>query len=362
MAHGVTTPRELALAALSHTVPDRIPAYVRKVHDWPRHAASLGVTTLPELMDRLGNTIVSFAPGYLAAEPPVAAEAFMPGMPSIWGIPGDVEPYSYSDALPRPLAQAATTTDVDAYPWPSADASAWDFAGMRRLLISDQVHARLSPSWNPVFSQVCGLFGMEQAMVNLRWNRVVIEAALARLDDFYTTFYGHMLVACGDQLELFGLGDDFAANRALLIRPDDWRTLLFPLYAKWLGMAKARGLHTLMHSCGRIVDVLPDLIDSGLDAWQTVQTHLPDQDPQSLKSRFGSHLTFVGAIDTTNILGLADPEQVRQHTEEQIRLLGQFGGYICGPDHTILEEVPTENVVALYTAIAGFRGAGYTLE
>jgi uroporphyrinogen decarboxylase len=358
----VTSPRERVLASLRHTVPDRIPAYVRKIHDWPRYAHALGATTLPELMHLLGNTIVSFAPSYLAGDLPVAAEECMPGMPSIWGIAGDVEPYTYSDALPRPLAHAATAGDVDAYPWPSADAIDWDFAAMHHALENDQVHARLSPSWNPVFSQLCGLFGMEQALVNLRWNRVVINAALAHLDDFYTTFYGHMLDACSDQLELFGLGDDFAANRGLLIRPEDWRVLLLPLYAKWLGMAKARGLHTLMHCCGRIVDVLPDLLDKGLDAWQTVQTHLPDQDPKSLKSRFGSNLTFVGAIDTTNILGLASPEEVRQHAQEQIRQLGQGGGYICGPDHTILEEVPTENVVALYTAIAGFRCAGYTLE
>ena len=358
----MTTPRQRVLTTLGHAVPDRIPAYVRKVHDWPRHAAALGVTTLAELMDRLGNTIVSFAPGYLAAESSVPAEEYMPGMPSIWGIAGDVEPYSYSDALPRPLAHAATVADVDAYPWPSADAEEWDFAGMHWALSNDRLHARLSPSWNPVFSQLCGLFGMEQAMVNLRWNKAVIEAALARLDDFYTMFYSHMLDACGDQLELFGLGDDFAANRGLLIRPDEWRRLLLPLYAKWLRMAKDRGLRTLMHSCGRIVDVLPDLIDSGLDAWQTVQTHLPDQDPQSLKSRFGSHLTFVGAIDTTNILGLGSPEQVRQHVDDQICQLGRGGGYICGPDHTILEEVPTENVIALYSAIAGFRQPGYTLE
>jgi uroporphyrinogen decarboxylase len=358
----MTTPRERALAAFSHAVPDRIPAYVRKVHDWPRHAAALGVTTLTELMDHLGNTIVSFAPSYLATEPPVLAEQFMPGMPSIWGIAGDVEPYTYSDALPRPLAHAATVADVDAYPWPSAKAEDWDLVGMRRALSNDHLHARLSPSWNPVFSQLCGLFGMEEAMVNLRWNRAVIEAALAHLDDFYTTFYANMLDACGDQLELFGLGDDFAANRGLLIRPDEWRKLLLPLYAKWLRIAKDRGLLTVMHCCGRIVDVLSDLIDSGLDAWQTVQTHLPDQDPQTLKSRFGNHLTFVGAIDTTNVLGLGSPEQVRRHVNDQIHQLGRGGGYICGPDHTILEDVPTENVVALYWAIAGFRQPGYTLE
>ena len=348
------------MSALRHEIPDRIPAYVRKIHDWPRHAAGLGASTLSELMDRLGNTIVSFAPTYLAGDAPVVPEEYMPGMPPIWGIAGDVEPYSYSDALPRPLARATTVADVDAYPWPSAAREDWDFDGMRRRLAADQTHARLSPSWNPVFSQVCGLFGMELAMVNMRLNRAVIEAALAHLDDFYTTFYRNLLEACGDHLELFGLGDDFAGNRGLLIRPSDWRTLLLPLYAKWLRMAKDRGLSTLMHCCGRIVDVLPNLIDSGLDAWQTVQTHLSDQDPRSLKARFGRNLTFVGGIDTTNILGLGTPEAVREHVEFQIRELGQGGGFICGPDHTILEEVPTENVAAIYAAINGFRLPGYT--
>ena len=358
----MSTPREIVLAALRHEVPDRIPAYVRKIHDWQRHANVLGVSTLPELMDRLGNSIVSFAPAYLAAEPPVVAEALTPGMPPIWGVAGDVEPYSYSDALPRPLAHATCAADVDVFAWPVPDVAAWDFAGMRRALADDPMHARLSPSWNPVFSQLCELFGMEQAMVNLRLNRVVVEAALAHLDEFYTAFYGHMLDVCGDQLELFGLGDDFAANRGLLIRPEEWRRLLLPLYAKWLRMAKVRGLFTLMHCCGRIVEVLPDLIDNGLDAWQTVQTHLPDQDPARLKAQFGSHLTFVGAVDTTNILGVGSPEQVRTHVADQIRQLGRNGGYICGPDHTILEEVPTENVVALYSAVAEFRREGYTLD
>jgi uroporphyrinogen decarboxylase len=358
----MTTPRERALAALRHSLPDRIPAYVRKVHDWPRHAAALGVTTLAELMDRLGNTIVSFAPSYLATDPPVPAEPLMPGMPPIWRMAGDVEPYSYSDALPRPLARATAVSEVDAFPWPSAKEEDWDFAGMNRALKNDLRHARLSPSWNPVFSQLCGLFGMEQAMVNLRWNRAVVEASLAHLDEFYTRFYARMLAACGDQLELFGLGDDFADNRGLLIRPDDWRRLLLPLYAKWLRMAKDRGLLTLMHCCGCIADVLPDLIDNGLDAWQTVQTHLLGQDSQTLKTRFGDNLAFVGAIDTTNILGLADPDHVRAHVEQQIADLGRGGGYICGPDHTILEEVPTANVAALYSAVGAFRRPGYTLE
>lgn len=354
-------PRVRAMAALGHQVPNVIPAHVRNIIDWEPYAAHFGITGWDELMDRLGETIVSFVPAYTSTDLPLLPKEHSHGLPAIWGIPDELAG-TYSDSVPRPLASATTVADVDAYAWPLASESAWDFAGMRQSLLADQTHARLGPTWMPVFSRLCELFGMEQAMVNLYTNRPVIEAALAHLDEFYTEFYRHMLDICGDQLELFGIGDDFAGNKGLLIRPDLWRALFKPLYAKWLGMAKASGLVTFMHSCGQITEVLPDLIDSGLDVWQTVQTHLPGQGAAHIKAEFGRHLAFVGAIDTTNVLGSSSPDEVHAHVREQIMVLGEGGGYICGPDHTIMENVPPENVAAMYEAIAEFRAAGYTLQ
>jgi uroporphyrinogen decarboxylase len=276
---------------------------------------------------------------------------------TIWGIPEDMVG-TYTDSIPRPLARAKSAADVEAFDWPSG--SDYDFGAMRDQLIAEDQYASLSTSWNPVFSRLCELFGMENAMVNLHTNRPVVEAALARLDHFYTEFYTGILDSCGDQLDIFGLGDDFAGNDGLLIPPDLWRRLFKPLYAKWLGMAKSRGLFTFMHACGNLTDVLPDLIDIGLDAWQTVQTHLDGQGPELLKKAYGSQLTFIGAIDTTNILGRATPDEVRDHVGAQISALGRGGGYICAPDHTIMSEVSSENVVALYDACREFRGKGYT--
>ena len=350
------------MAALKRQVPDIVPAYVRNVMGWQRHAAHLCVPSLSELMDRLGNTIVSFAPAYTGAEPPVPAVEHSPGLPAtIWGIPEGLA-VTYTDSVPRPLAGATTVADVDAYAWPAAHEGAWDLPGMRERLLAEDTHARLSPSWMPVFSRLCELFGMEQAMVNLYHNRPVIEAALAHLDAFYSEFYRHMLDTCGDQLEIFGIGDDFAGNERLLIQPELWRALFKPLYARWLGMAKEYGLVTLMHTCGQNMEVLPDLIEIGLDVWQTVQTHLPGQEAVRIKAEYGADLAFIGAIDTTNVLGFASPDQVRAHVQEQIRALGKGGGYICAPDHTIMEEVPPENVAALYDTIAEFRAPGYTLH
>lgn len=325
------SPRDRVRASLQHRVPETIPAYVNNLVDSDRYLGYFGVADRGELLEHLGNCMTNYAPALRSVDEEAPARSSELSM-------------TYTDSVPRPLAAAETVADVDRFPWPRGDD--WDFQDLRRRLESDQSHARLSNRWEPVFSRLCEMFGMEQA--------------LDHLEEYYDCYYRNLLACCGDVLDVFGLGDDFACNTGLLIPADLWRRLFRPLDAKWLGMAKARGLPTLMHSCGRIVEILPDLMDDGLDAWETVQTHLPDQDASRLKRDFGDHLTFVGGIDTTNILGLGSADDVRAHVERQIGALGRNGGYICAPDHTIMAEVSPENTEALYRTCSAFRGEGYT--
>jgi uroporphyrinogen decarboxylase len=348
------SPRDRVKASLQHRVPETIPAYVNNLVDSDRYLGYFAVADRGELLERLGNCMTNYTPKLRTVDENAPAGS---SELSMWGVAKDMY-MTYTDSVPRPLAAAETVADVDRFAWPHGDD--WDFQDLRRRLESDQSHARLSNRWEPVFSRLCEMFGMEQAMVNLYMNRPVIEAALDHLEEYYDSYYRNLLACCGDVLDVFGLGDDFACNTGLLIPTDLWRRLFRPLYAKWLGMAKARGLPTLMHSCGRIVEILPDLMDDGLDAWETVQTHLPDQDASRLKRDFGDHLTFVGGIDTTNILGLGSVDDVKAHVERQIRTLGRNGGYICAPDHTIMAEVSPENTDALYRTCSAFRGEGYT--
>ena len=344
----------MVLASFRHEAPEAVPAYVNNVVDWAPYASYYSVSSVAQLLDILGNAIISFGPAYK----PAGGDAAHPtGALSIWGVPESAS-LTYSDSVPRPLARAETVSDVEAFDWP--DPSDWDFEEMRRNLSAEGEHARMSSRWQPVFSRLCEVFGMEQALVNMYANRRVIEAALDHIAAYYDAYFRALLETCGDRIDIFALGDDFAGNTGLFIPPDLWRELFKPLYSRWIGMAKQRSLPTLMHCCGRIIDVMPDLIDIGLDAWETVQTHLPGQESSHIKKLYGRHITFVGGIDTTHVLGRASPEEVRDHVTTQIVNLGENGGYICAPDHTIMSEVPAENVAALYETCAGFRGKGIT--
>ena len=92
---------------------------------------------------------------------------------------------------------------------------------------------------------------------------------------------------------------------------------------------------------------MPDLIDMGMDVWETTQVHLPGNEPEVLKKEYGKDICFYGAINTQQTLPFGTPDEVRAEVRKRIRVLGKGGGYIVGGDHAILPDVPIENVLAM---------------
>ena len=113
------------------------------------------------------------------------------------------------------------------------------------------------------------------------------------------------------------------------------------------------------HSCGDITAVLPDLIDIGMDVWETVQLHTLPLSAQALKREYGRDLTFFGGVSTQR-LPFVSPDEVAAETRHCLELLGHDGGYICGPDHHIKPDVAPANTVALFRTATAFRAEGYT--
>ena len=191
------------------------------------------------------------------------------------------------------------------------------------------------------------LFGMEEALVALNLEPNRIEAALARIEELTLGFCGRMIDAAGVDGEIFWFGDDFASQKGMLISPGHWRRYLKPVYRKVFELAKRKGMKVWFHSCGTFRPVFPDLIEIGMDIWETAQVHLPGNEPEALKREFGRDITFYGGINTQTTLPHGTPEQVRAEVRDRVRVLGKGGGYICSSDHAILPDVPFENVLAM---------------
>lgn len=344
------TPRERELAAIRHETPDRIPADTIWVENAPRVAEYLGIP-VEAVEDRLGIDgrviCVWQYTGELRAGPG--------GEPlTEWGT---IETGDYGSARWAPLADAGLD-DIARYPWPDPAAYAYDgLAATTRAL--GPTYALRGPYWQPLFCRACDLFGMEEAMARMLTDAAAFAAVLEAVYAHTAAVCTHLLDACGDDLPILCLGDDFATQRGLMIDPADWRRWLKPYYARLFALGKAHGKYIWFHSCGDITTVLPDLIDIGMDVWETVQLHTLPMSAERLKREYGRDLCFFGGVNTQR-LPFATPAEVRDETLRCLDALGANGGYICGPDHHVKPDVPPENTVALYDTILGFRREGYT--
>jgi len=103
----------------------------------------------------------------------------------------------------------------------------------------------------------------------------------------------------------------------------------------------------MLHSCGNIIDYLPDLIDAGLKILEPTQ---PCMDLKYLKKEFGKDLVFFGGIDTQQLPFISEKE-TRELARNTIRILGKGGGYIIAPSQEIMNDIPIENVKAIVETI-----------
>lgn len=265
----------------------------------------------------------------------------------------------YGTTRSYPLAGVKRKRDIEAYQWPDPDDFDYETAAdVVRLL--GETYAMRGPMWVPVFCKACDLFGMEEAMIRMMIEPDIFEAALDKITDIHVAICERFVDTCGDMLPVFCVGDDFATQRGLMISPSKWRQFIKPRLDRIIDVGRKRDKIIWFHSCGDITSVLPDLIEMGIQVWETVQLHTLPFSPEELKRKFGDRLTFFGGINTQR-LPFADAGTIKGEVIQCIEDLGKGGGYICGPDHTINDDIPPQNTIELFQAIGSFRKDGYTL-
>lgn len=141
------------------------------------------------------------------------------------------------------------------------------------------------------------------------------------------------------------LGSDWGSQRNLLMSPDTWREMIAPGEQKEYDLIKQAGKDVWIHSCGDIQQIIPDLIDMGVDVLNPVQPEA--MDIYELKRKYGDRITFWGGISTQLILPYGTADEVKAETEKVVSFMSKGGGYIAAPAQSIQDDVPVENVLAL---------------
>jgi uroporphyrinogen decarboxylase len=173
----------------------------------------------------------------------------------------------------------------------------------------------------------------------------VVESHLAGLERF--------LGAVGSNIDLILFGDDLGMQRGPQISPAMYREFFKPRHQLlWKRAKELAPVKILLHCCGGVRELLPDLIDAGLDAINPVQISCRGMDAAGLKRDFGKDLTFWGGgCDTREMLSQGTPEQVREHVKRQIDIWRTGGGFVFQQVHNILADVPPGNIAAMLETV-----------
>jgi hypothetical protein len=159
--------------------------------------------------------------------------------------------------------------------------------------------------------------------------------------------------AVGSNIDVIWLMEDFGTQKGMMISPKTFNQLVAPYYKRFFTwIHEHTSWKIFFHSCGGIYPIINTLIDCGIDILNPVQTAAVGMDPVRLKAEFGDRVTFWGGgIDTQDTLPFGNPESIRQQVKERIEIFGRNGGFVFNTIHNIQEDVPVENLLAMYAAV-----------
>lgn len=173
----------------------------------------------------------------------------------------------------------------------------------------------------------------------------IVEIHLANLEVFLKTV--------GEYIDIILFGDDLGMQSGPQMSPDMYREYFKPRHKMmWMRAKELADVKVMLHCCGGVRELMPDLIEAGLDAINPVQISCRGMEAGGLKRDFGQDLVFWGGgCDTQHILPNATAEEVARHVQEQVAALKPGGGFVFQQVHNILANVPPENIVAMYDAV-----------
>jgi uroporphyrinogen decarboxylase len=164
------------------------------------------------------------------------------------------------------------------------------------------------------------------------------------------------LAAVGGSIDIIAFGDDLGAQNSPQISPLMYREFFKPRHAAmWARAKQLADVKVMLHCCGAVRPLLPDLIDAGLDAINPVQISCRGMEAEGLKRDFGREIAFWGGgCDTQTILPRGTPAEVRAHVLEQCRVMAPGWGFVFQQVHNIMGDVPPDTILAMYAAVRAF--------
>lgn len=236
---------------------------------------------------------------------------------------------------------------VEEFDWPNPDYL--DFTETLDELKNAGDVYRAGGFWSPFFHELADFFGMENYFIKMHTHPDVVHAVTRHIIDFYLEANRRLFETAGELVDAFFFGNDFGTQLDLLISPESFRNFVFPYFRELTELGHDFGYQVILHSCGSIYKVIPELIGLGVNALHPLQAQAANMDAETLSRDFKGSVAFLGGIDTQVLLVNATPEEVKAEVRRVKELLGPL--LIVSPSHeAILPNVPPENIKAMANA------------
>ncbi len=328
--------RERIRAIIAGEPADRCGLWLGNPHDdtWPLLHKYFGTATEEELRRKLHDDFRWIAP-WSAYKHPEGKPMF------------DMQRTGPELSAAGVFAECDDVREVDDFAWP--DPKYLDFSEILQQLHDAGDTYRASGFWCPFFHEMSDFFGMENYFIKMYTHPEVVHAVTSRIIKFYLEANTRLFAAAEGLVDAFFFGNDFGTQLDLLISPDAFKEYIFPYFRQLTNLGHQSGLQVILHSCGAIKRVIPDLIDLGVDALHPLQAKAANMNAETLAAEFKGKVAFVGGIDTQDLLVNGTPKEVKADVRRVKALLGPC--FVVSPSHeAILPNVPPENIAAMAEA------------
>lgn len=325
------TPRERIYASLQFHDTDIIPYQVSLTMN--AHKKLLEYTGDPNYMAGIGNHLASISHRLSSPSDEVQPGHFRDEWGVIWNRTVDKDIGNVENrVLPDPTLSSfslpkASDTVFELYP---------------RFIADNQDRFRVSSIGFSLFERAWSLRGMEELLIDMVENPGFVHDLLDGICEFNLALIDRAL---SFDIDAIMFGDDWGSQNGLIMGPTLWREFIKPRIARMYKRVRDAGKYVMIHSCGKVQELFPELIECGLQVFNPFQPEV--MDVRETKRRYYGRLAFFGGISVQRLLPHGTPDEVRSEVKQLLRDLGKGGGYIASPSHAVPGDVPPENIVAM---------------
>jgi len=327
------TRKERVIAAMSHQETDSFPyqmdclsAAERKLKGW------FGDVDLNEV---IGNHIAMFEPSYYSIfkTEDIDKTKFRDAFGAVWELKPNED---IGTVISNPLKEPT----LKGYEFPDPE-KVMELEGVTSFLETNNDKFLIGAIGFSLYERAWILRGIEPVLFDFLENPIFIEELFDRIIDFNLVITKRL---CRFPVDAFHFGDDWGQQHGLIIDPEMWRSVFKKRLKKLYDAVHDAGVPVSIHSCGDITDIIPDLIEIGVNMITPLQAEALDFN--FLKREYGKYLTFWGGVSTQRTMPYGTPDEVRTEIRKLKRILGKDGGYILAPSHELQGDVPLENMLA----------------